>query len=362
MNFVKKFSWCMLFACVFSFFACSSDDDETGGGTGNTQAGVVGDTGKRIWSVKYDSGSSESGYDFAYDNNGRLAEIMDYYRYNNSEDYSSYEFYNFSYDPNLIEMIEYYDGEEESRQTVNVSYTSEGFISKISGSYKEIDEDEEEEGSFGVEYGYDKSGRIISGKYSENGNGWEMEDGRKEKYSFSGTSTTTFVWSGSRLTDATMRETWSEKGTGWTDKDEYYRRTTFKYNNAYSSDYQQWAPFVEELIFDAEPAFFYVGLLGKGPGVLPTSYTCEWEEIYDDGHSYDGEDSGSYSYTFENDGRIKTMSNKYYTYKYSYESSNHYGGNQKSSKILRPIESKKMVGVKHDRKKGFFNMRRNSRK
>lgn len=289
-EFFKKFSTvilpvCMMIAGAFMFVSCS-DDDGDGGGSGSGSASGAATTtinGKLLTGV--------GDYRFVYDDKNRLTRVYDSYEDLMKIDYSSNK---------LIE------DEEEAK----LSFTKNGYISKLSASWSEEDEDYSEKGSGTMSFTYDGSGHLTKIKMTSSFSG--KEDG--EKYSGSGSSEYTITWSDGNMTKVVGKVT--EKEDGY--KFEETVTSTFSYGST-DNAFQQYTKALA-YPFDLSDGLDYaafVGLLGKSSAKLPSSL----KEVY--AYEEDG-DSGSYtetlnpSYTLNDDGSVKSEYIGYSTINYSY--------------------------------------------
>ena len=305
----KNFLWSMMaltVAAVLSvgFTACGGDDDDeggSGGGSGSPKSGVgILDkkSGLRLKSV--------GDYTYYYNNKGLIDYIAD-----------KSDRYEFSYNPNKIYVVDNYDKDDES---LSVSYNGSGYLSALSYSL----EKEETEGlwseSAKANYSYDGSGHLtkIAGSGKEIG----TDDGERITYTW--TFSYTFTWRNNKLMQVVWTETEIEDGESYPETETY----TFQYeNNDYQNAYCQWAPSIARALEDFEECLAFVGLLGVGPTMLPSSGE-RYEEYYSGGKKQTETKEYTFTYRFNSDGSINTATVNSSSYKFAYD----YAGDEDYSK------------------------------
>ena len=295
----KNFLWSMMaltVAAVLSvgFTACGGDDDEggSGGGSGSpkTNIGVLdAKSGLRLKSV--------GDYTYYYNNKGLIDYIAD-----------KYDRYEFSYNPNKIYVVDNYDKDDES---LSVSYNKSGYLSALSYSFERDKTEGLWSESAKANYSYDGSGHLtkIAGSGKEIG----TDDGERITYTW--TFSYVLTWRNDKLMQVAWTETEIEDGESDTETETY----TFQYeNNDYQNAYCQWAPSIARALDDFEDCLAFVGLLGVGPTMLPSSGE-RYEEYYSDGKKKTETKEYNFNHRFNSDGSLNSVTVNSNTYKYTYD-------------------------------------------
>lgn len=280
-------------AAALGFVACSSDD-EPGNGKALTTAGVLDkESGLRL--------KKAGDYTIYYDEKGRVERVVD--RYN--------DYFLFEYNPNTFSHVDSW-GETRKDDAYKVGYNGSGYVSSMSYSYNGVDEDgykESESADLSLSYSSDHISKIsVSAKESF------YEDGYH--YAWTATHTITFTWSKNRLVKMTWKTTEKEAGKTWN----YTEEWVYDYEDVYENLYQQYAPSLTYAMDNDMDIFAYVGLLGKGPDILPSSATYYEEETSSDGENYKDERKYNFRYGFNNNGSISYtyVNNNRYDFAYDY--------------------------------------------
>ena len=278
----------LLLLCVV--VSCSKDDDDSG--SASTSAGVIDKkTGLRVTSV--------GNYRIYYDDKGRVDYIRD-----------NYEKWTFSYNPNIITYYERYNDDDGGKY--NVGYNGLGYLASLNYSDSNQDGNDKWSESANVTFSYDGNGHLtkisVSGKYSGTEDGERFNETWTDSYSFS--------WGNSRLQKVVYTEKYVEDGETETEKETWI----FSYDNEnYENAYQQWVPSIVGYFEGQEQVWAWVGLLGVGPNMLPSSAENTEEEYYD-GKSYNHNNSYTFRYGFNSDGSISytTINGTRYNFSYDY--------------------------------------------
>ena len=278
----NDFLWGLLAAMLLAvptlaLTSCAGDDDEVGGGSGSTTAGVVDPkSGLRLASYN----SSYDNYSYYYTNDGKLDYINEW-EYSSQYPYQ----YDFSYNPNKITETSP-DGDEI--MTFEVSYNGSGYVTAMDISWDVYnDEQDAWSGSERATLSYDGSGHLV--KYVSTCKESGIEDG--QKFSYTEKNTGVLTWSNNQLTKAANN--W-ETDNGDTNS----AIVTFEYDGSYDNPYRQWAPSLAEYALGGFSSLLaYVGLLGVGPTELPSSCSDYSESDYTDHLKF--------SYTFGSEGALR---------------------------------------------------------
>lgn len=310
-----------------SLASCGGDDDDDSAGSGSapTTAGVVNKTlGIRL--------TGYAGYTYYYAEDGRLTRIS-----------NGNVIYSFSYSPNKITYTD--DGEDEE---ISVSYNGSGYITALSSSSSETEEDEKWTESSKASMSYDGSGHLTKVSTSYNDHGTDSDG---DSWSESGNATYTYNWSSNRLTTIT--------GSG-EDNDEDGKQAssatfTYSYENATANPLLQMAPSIAHYItgdneydISLEELLAYAGFFGVGPAELPSSLTYKTSE-YDGQSTYSGSDS--FSYTFNDNGSLATARLQNSTHSFSYS----YTTNEETDNSTAMVKTTKVGGL-------FLHKHKSSRK
>lgn len=274
-GFLKKLSAaflpvCIMIAGALAFASCSDDDDNGNGGSSGGATTSI--NGKLLTKV--------GDCNFVYDEKNRLTKIYDYYD----------DFIEIDYSAGKAIMTE---GEE-----AKLSFTKNGYISKISMSWTDKDDDYSEKGSGNISFTYDGNGHLTKVKMSSSVSG--VEDG--EKYSESYTDEYNFTWSNGNMTKVV--ENGVEKYDG--EKEEYNSIYTYSYGST-DNAFRQYTKALVYPIDDGDwEKIAYAGLIGKSSAKLPSSVTEEYSyKGYNEPVDTDTENY-NVSYTLNDDGSVKS--------------------------------------------------------
>ena len=291
---LKLFGVLLLGSVALDFMACSSGD-EPGGGKASSTAGILDkESGLRL--------KKAGDYTIYYDDNGRIERVTE----------GRYATYLFGYNPNTFSYVDSWYGDEEPNEIYKVGYNGSGFLSSMNYSFEDVNEDgykESESGEASISY---SNGHVT--KITMSGKGSFYED--DYRYSWTGTGSVTFTWSKNRLVKVTWKET--EKGAGETWN--YTEEWVYGYEDADENIYLQYTPSLAYAMEDNLDIFAYVGLLGEGPDVLPSSATYYEEETSSDGDDYTNEKTYSFRYGFNKNGSVSYtyVNNSRYDFSYDY--------------------------------------------
>lgn len=259
-------------ACTFGAVSCSDDDGDGDGSSsaGNTESGVIETTtGKKVRVVKAGE------YTYSYNSDGTLASY-----------FNGDVTYNATYNP--FTLTSHYKGSDwEQDLTYGISLNSKGYISAINATESSKEDGESSTSSGKITFSYNGSGNITQIKSS--GKGTIVEDG--EKISGSSSATYDFTWTDGKL----MKISYSYSGFGEKETETY----EFTYgSNAKQNVFCQYVPaFMDNDLLDD---FSYIGYIGKGPAMLPTS--CKYTYTEDDEKPQSG--TVSCTYTLNSDGTV----------------------------------------------------------
>lgn len=273
----------MSFAASLCLVACGDDDDNINDNNSNTFApvGVLDpSTGLRLKSVG-------GNHFYNYDANGQL----DYIDYNINGFHQRWEF---TYNPNKI--ILHSNGSE---MVYSVTYNNAGYLLRLDGTGERV-----YYGSRGkvtlnefITFDYDTNGHIAKIE-------WSQKQIRTEHYTISDTwtynTTYTYTWNNNLLVQEIFEVTYEEGGEDWGTEKE---TTTYSYtNSAYRNVYHQWT---RNIVPESDLALYaYVGLLGTGPNMLPSSSETV-EEVTSRGKSKNPRTRNkTYTYGFNADGSV----------------------------------------------------------
>ena len=331
--------------CV-GFVSCGDDDDEGGNGGNGGNGG-----GKPQSEVSALHVTSACGYNYTYDDAGRLESI-----------YDSYDSYDFSYNPNKIT--------DEYGDVCTVGYNNKGFLSSLNYSESYDDYDERGECTASATLSYDGSGHLIKIEGSWKDSGYDKED--QKNYSETFKLTYTFTWSNNNLL---QKVSYIDEGKN---SDSSFKNTdtyTLTYDNTAMSDYaNKWLQYgcFAELIFNDDifdeviTPLCYVGLLGNGPAYLPSGMTEErYNERYEDGDKYSDDhtyNNYNYRYTFNGDGSIKSInySSDWYQYTYQYTYGDAYIQESAAPHFAKTVEKNRPAKGRHSQKFLQHRQRRNA--
>ncbi len=274
-GFLKKLSAaflpvCIMIAGALAFASCSDDDDNGNGGSSGGATTII--NGKLLTKV--------GDCNFVYDEKNRLTKI-----------YNNYE--------TLFE-IDYSNGKAiiEDEEEAKLSFTKNGYISKISMSWTDKDEDYSEKGSGSISLSYDGNGHLTNIKMSSSASG--VDEGEKFHESYSGEYN--IIWSNGNMIKVVDK--YVEKYDG---EEETYNTT---YTLSYGSTDNAFRQYTEALAYPLEidglEYVTYAGLLGKSSAKLPSS--IEEVEIHKEYGEPENTSTYSYysSYTLNDDGSVKS--------------------------------------------------------
>ncbi len=263
---------------VFSVTACSGDDDDDNGNSGV----VNNDLGLRVIAV--------GDYKYSYYDDGKLEAI---YFYN--------EPIKFTYKPDKITFSEEEDEYRDEPNSVDVSYTSQGYLKSLSLS--------DEEYKLSAVYTYDGDGHLtkISSSYSA----------PNEKYR----NEATLTW----RNDLLRMIVWGCEDYDEDETDSESHRITFDYDgdNPIENPYLQFAASLIEFVGigdgDLEEGLAHIGKLGKGPKYLPSACQREWEET-EGSRVRNGSSKSEFKYGFNIDNALSyvMIGNERINYRYEF--------------------------------------------
>ena len=269
--------------------ACSSDDDDSG--SGSTTAGVIDkSTGLRVKGV--------GNHTIYYADDGRIDHIS----------WSSRSRWDFTYNPNKIIR-----GNDEE-DVINVDYNGSGYLSGMSWSFTEHEGGTTYTINSRLTFSYDGSGHLI--KLSGSGSDVETKNGQRYESTTSGSYTLT--WKNNYLMQVVMNNTTKSTKEGNMSDTETW---TFAYDENYENVFCQWTPSIIEWFTDREDieaVLAYVGLMGIGPKILPSSAVYHYESD-EDGRTYSGDRPYSYRYGLNSDGSVAYTSVNSTRYNFSYD-------------------------------------------
>lgn len=279
----------MATAMSVSFVSCDDDDDNASRGVDNGSAltGIIDpESGLRL--------KSFSKQVLHYSDDGILESVTG--SYDNMEDQ-----YTFDYPANqIIETWRYSEG-ETGTQIYSVKYNRQGFISVFDTDYEEEGYATSEKNSFN----YDSEGHMSS--CSLYGVIDRIKDG--ERLYLEWNYKVTFDWKDGLLLYLAFdgEDTENETKSSSSYKLKYY------YDADYPNKYKQWGiyhgfPTVGDTYFFLP----FIGLMGIGPDMLPSRMTY----IGDDNQE-DPDHKWNFSFTFNEDGSLATMSGFKFSYEYA---------------------------------------------
>lgn len=284
--------------CAITFCACGGDDEDNesggGGSTSNVDNPLVSEGGKLLTSVSfYYYNDSPEIYTFSYDGKLRPYKVSDMYE----------DLYVIDYDKGIVET---WVGEDMG---LSIKFNSDGYITKIKGSWEYKDDGETFSGSVEWNLSYSSEGRMTSANTVTET--WEGND--YEKF----TSNNSLTWSNGNLTNSTVNGKWTDsKGK---EIASVYSSYSFEYGSMINK-FKQYPGILGE---DPMPL---CGLYGKGPNMLPISVTYAYKEV--DAHEeYVDNAFMTSEYTLNDDGSIGTEtwkkdSRQAFKCVYSYSSAN----------------------------------------
>ena len=275
------FSFLSIMLCSTGLVSCGDDDgDDTGGGGSGGEANSV-----VIPSLNTNDGQkvrvAQAGeYSYFYNSDGSLASY-------NDGDIT----FTATYNPFVLTSSATDGDFSENNTYSNIKLNSQGYVTGMSVAqiYKGSDYEDNITGS--VSFTYNGNGNLT--KFVAKGKGYEIEDGHK--YNVSSTSTMNYTWSNGNLVqiDYSIEGGDNESGTiKYTYAADAKQNVTLQYVPAFVSD-----------DISGMPDFQYIGLLGKGPSQLPTSYTHSYTD--DEGHYHSS--SKTCTYVLNSDGTVKSF-------------------------------------------------------
>lgn len=187
-------------------------------------------------------------------------------------------------------------------EVLNVKFNDKGYISELSGSWDEEDEDGRYKGSAKAKFSYNSDGNIVKIQLTSDETAWE--DG--EKYNYSETGSTECIWKSGNLEK--VEDTSIEKEDGETDK--YHTVTTYQYGDMLNKFYQTPMALSYSWQLDEMYVLAAVGLFGVGPEYLPVS-GVEVDDDYTDNYRY--------TYYLNDNGSIATEYINYTRIDWGYE-------------------------------------------
>lgn len=266
------------------FISCSDDDDD--GGKAPSKPVVTFD-GKLLTSIT----SSGVSFDFTYDADGRCTRM--------------------SRDGSLVGSIDYKKGVlyDEDGAPMNIRFNGQGYISEISGSWNERDEDgDTSKGNGKFTFTYNGDGNLTKINISTTESA--VIDG--EKSTFKATASETFTWRNGNMSEARYEFKSDEDG----EIESGYQNFNITYDSQVNK-YRQMPYLMGTLVIIPGSPIAYIslpGLMGKGPANFPTNVAYE---LLDDGNIYN--ESMTSLVTLNTDGTIKTdLLNGYSTFNFSY--------------------------------------------
>ncbi|MBR0432582.1 MAG: hypothetical protein IJK15_02625 [Bacteroidaceae bacterium] len=274
------------------FTSCGDDDDEGGGGgsfSGKSTAGQLDDgRGNHELPEGYRISSVGSDFRYYYDERGNLEQI-----------YADGDYYDFSQKGMTLEADGY---------TVKLSFNSNGFLSKVTGSgieeYDGIELKLTE--NYSISYNSNKQISSITGSAKETG----KYEGKT--YSMTGNGSINYTYSGKVLKKVVWKST--ESGSDGKSSETY--TYTFDYNNEYENVYGQWTHYLLYCVLESDifEALAYCGCLGRASSILPDVVYEEQYEV-EDGETYEDSDTYKCSYSFNTYGALRRADGRDYTYK-----------------------------------------------
>lgn len=291
MKFSKFFLLLGVAATCFAPISCGDDDGGSSGG-GNPDASGTG-TGSNTSGLLKDGNillQSLNGNRFFYDDLNRLITCQ-----------YGYDAINFDYENNKLTMT----GDEN--WDYNVSFNSDGCITKMNGrSYWEDSEDYDEITSV-VNLSYDSQGHLT--KLTEEGTYKEVYEGETEKWNYR--LSASYEWQSGKLVKITQTGTDGEADMKYV--------ATINYGNTANPYKQIPASFIDIDLFNCQAIydayFACTGLYGKGPDVLPSSLVYEGYSK-EPGYKETYKTECTYRYTMNSSNRA--IQNEAWTEKHSY--------------------------------------------
>lgn len=278
----------MLSASVSS---CKNNEEDNGGGSGgggstaNIPSPVIIDANGV--SYKVTSYGGQYGYQYSYDETGKLVKVQ-----NPSTSNWVAEFSN---NGKLLVMKE---TSSSHSITSNISFNANGFISDMAVTFFEAPADK---GTEHISCQYNSEGQLISWTQKDSYTG--EEDG--ESYSGSFEAKVTFTWENRKLMKISEESKYDEDGEKGSEKSE----STFAYDSRANSA-RQWLDIMGREIFDLtiteSHALAPLGLFGHGPSILPKSYSYKRNQSQSS--------TSTLTYTMNENGTIHSDNGRIYTY------------------------------------------------
>lgn len=239
----------MLFL-VCSIVACSSDDDEDISGVMSTQAGYLyPNSNKRIKRV--------GNVNFEYYGSGSIKSV--------SNDKSAHYF---SEDGKTITT---YSGSVTTNYNTEFRFTNAGYISRLNSNYS----NDQHSNTVTRSFTYDRDGHLTSGSAI-------LEERDYDGHVSRGSETLSLTWSNGLLVKVDRTQEMEDLEYGNSSARIVWK---FDYDDAPQNIYAQIPPIMVSMFLGIEA---YLGLLGRGPAMFPTSMTVE---------RYDGSGNKKDNYT-----------------------------------------------------------------
>lgn len=311
------FATCMLIFPVLT--SCNNDEpggsSEEGNNTSNSKNAVIDFDGKVLTKV--------ADCYIEYDEKGRVSEIS-----------NDYEYCRLNYSKGVINL-------DDDKGTFKLN--SKGYISEISYSWDDKDEDYREYGSSKYTFNYNDSGYLTSINTKDKETEIDYEDG--ETYIWESTGTIKLTWNKGNLENVELKVIGDDDGESYT----YIINSTISYGSTDNTFQQIPYSISYYSIFDYSSYFATLastGLFGKGPKKLPTSL-----EIYEEDEDYSSHNN--YEFYFELNS-IEAIVQEYLNdykipYKYSNLDSSKISSKDKKKSSLRDVL--KIKGSKRNKRK-----------
>lgn len=275
-RFFSSLMFGLMAVCAMTLSACGDDDEDDNGGGGSASSvnnPLVSEGGKLLSSVSryYGNSSYPSTYSIYYD--GKLRP------YRMCDDYD--ELYVIDFDNGLMSI---WEGDEGSW---SVKFNSNGYITKINGSWEYEYDGENNYCLMEWSASYDNDGHLksVTSVYEE----------QEGDYYEKGTFNNALNWSNGNLVSVNGNGKWYDangKETGHINN-----TMTFAYGSQLNK-YKQYPGIMNDPLT-------YCGLYGKGSNMLPVSMTEESKEV-SGSESYEDNYNRTSTYTLNEDGSINT--------------------------------------------------------
>lgn len=293
---------------IVGFASCGGDDNNGGGGMiagGNgssTQAGVLSpELPKRLSAIKSES-SYGTNYYYNYLADGRISNIVDQYSYYSKD--------SIIFNPAINQFVlRIYSGESiEQEFPMAIGFNPNGCISNVAFTYTYEDEAELDINNATVNFIYDANGRLLQSVGYSTGTATYIEEGIQLTIAMQSNLNNVFNWQDGKLTAITTNTTASASVAGFTETIIEERTVAFGYEQEYPNKYCQYAPFMNHYVDWIEVDGLYnVGLYGRGPAMLPSSYSVTASETYAGEKREWTEGQGTFQYRLNADGSIAWM-------------------------------------------------------